>query len=132
MPSKAFQDIPFPLAGIEEYRALTNGRVFNGKTSAAATQSAENVRGIDPFSGRARGASRPGTTKFFPTAINGTESIQDIVALIGAASDALDFTGILLAARELRSLLVHPVDEGTTLVDNLSPRVAVEEVPAQQ
>lgn len=93
MPSDPMIEIPFPLAGLEEYRSLTNGRAFNGRTSAATTQSALNVRGIDPRSGRARGSSRPGFEKYYASQINGSESIQDIVSLVGAALGTQEFFG---------------------------------------
>jgi hypothetical protein len=97
MPSKQIIDIPYPLAGLEEYRAITAGRVFNGRTSAASTQSALNARGIDSGSGRARGGSRPGLTKFHASQINGSESIQDIVPLVGAALGTQRFIGQSIA-----------------------------------
>lgn len=86
-------DIPPPLGGVEEYRALTNGRVFNGRTSAAATQSAENVVGIDPVSGRARLSQRAGLSKAYASAVNGTNSIQDVISIVGSAVSALEVTG---------------------------------------
>lgn len=95
MPQRQSVDVPFPLAGLEEYRALTNGRVFNGRTSAASTQGALNTRGIDPASGRARGASRCGTTKFYASQINGSNSIQEIAPIVGGALGTQQFIGQL-------------------------------------
>lgn len=101
MQPSELQDLPFPLGGVEEFRPFQQGRVFNGRTSAATTQSAMNIRGIDPLTGRARGGSRGGTEKYLGSQINGSEPIQDIIHLVGAGSSQVGFTGQIAQA-------VHP------------------------
>jgi len=101
MQNAQIMDVPFPLAGLEEYRAVTAGRVFDGRTSAATTQSCMNVRAIDPFTGRARGAARCGIDKFISSQISGTNPIQDLIHLTGSRSPSLGYTGQIAAA-------IHP------------------------
>lgn len=78
MAKEEFKELPFPLGGLDEYRPLARGGAFPGRDRLPLTQSALNVRGVDPRSGRARGGSRSGLTKYLSSQINGSESIQDI------------------------------------------------------
>ena len=84
-------DVPFPLAGLNEYNALTRGRVFDGKSSAASTQSVMNCRSFDTATGRARGGVRPGLTKFDNSQVNGSEPIQDIITVVNAVQSSQSF-----------------------------------------
>ncbi len=83
MAGETQQDLPFPMRGINrstEYELQPQG----------TTQTAQNVRGVEPSTNRERGGSRPGLSKFVGTRPAGVESgIQDLNVVVTAAVEAL-------------------------------------------
>lgn len=63
-------EMAFPLAGLDEAGQL-------GRQRPGTTPRAQNVRPIDPGSGRARGGQRPGQKKYLASAL-GSASIQEL------------------------------------------------------
>ncbi len=57
-------DIPFPLGGLNDNRSFD-------EQPPRTTEEAVNVRGVDPKTGRARGAQRSGTSRYNTDALNG-------------------------------------------------------------
>ncbi len=76
-PNESYQDLLFPLAGIDVSRAFAQQR--SGTTPAGA-----NVRAYEPGSNRARGGQRSGLTRY-NTAIPGGSAalIQELFTLVG-------------------------------------------------
>ena len=66
-------DIPlrFPLRGLSDDRSYED-------QEALTTREAQNVRAVDPLTGRTRGAQRSGLTKLIEVAANGTNKIQHV------------------------------------------------------
>lgn len=56
--------LPFPRRGLDDNRAFSD-------QTAETTPDALNVRGVDPATGRTRGAQRAGLSRFIPTALSG-------------------------------------------------------------
>ena len=66
------KEVPFPLLGLNENWALA-------KQPEKTTPDCLNVRGYDPRTGRARGAQRCGTRRYFDNRVAGTADVQEIV-----------------------------------------------------
>ncbi len=77
-------DIPFPFSGINEVAA-------NRRQPESTTPDALNVRPFDAIAGRRRGGQRNGIGKYITSAVNGTNAIQAINAVV----TALDPTAIV-------------------------------------
>lgn len=90
--SEKVQELPFPLGGIDEYQAIAHGKLFGTRDRAPVTQSALNVRGVDPRSGRARGGTRSGLSKYVSSQINSSNPIQDINHIV--TNDVVPSTGV--------------------------------------
>lgn len=89
-------ELPFPIGGIDEYQAYAHGKPFGTKDKGPVTQSALNVRGVDPRSGRLRGGVRSGLSKYVGTQINGSNAIQEIGCVVGVSIDVATDTGQIL------------------------------------
>ncbi len=68
-------DIPFTVEGVETTHAFMRQR-------QGTTPDALNIRAFEPGTGRARGGARPGTKKYFATAITGAPSIQEVTHIV--------------------------------------------------
>lgn len=82
LPSESFQDLSFPLAGVDVSQGF--GRQPNRPTEAGyarTTAVGVNVRAYDPVTNRARGASRPGLARYINARVNGTNLIQELGCL---------------------------------------------------
>lgn len=99
-------EINFPMKGLSEaysYDDQPKGGlnqqtgVFGGGTTPRAV----NVYAYDPRTGRRRGASRCGTSKYCSAAVNGTRAIQDITHVVGVTEGTITRT---LEAGTLRTL----------------------------
>lgn len=66
--------VPFPLGGL-------NDNVGFVKQPPQTTRRAKNVRGVDPKTGRVRGAQRSGLSRFVSTQINAGNKIQDLASI---------------------------------------------------
>lgn len=76
MPDEQFADITFPRSGIDV--SMGYGQQRTGTTPAGL-----NVRTFEPLTNRARGASRPGLSKYFPLQVSGSKAlVQELAALI--------------------------------------------------
>lgn len=90
-------EINFPTRGLNEAFSFDDqpkGQ-FNQQTgsfSGGTTPRALNVYAYDPRTGRRRGSSRCGTSKFCPVAINGTYPIQDITHVVGVVEGTVTRT----------------------------------------
>lgn len=75
--------LEFPLGGIDENFSYLRQRGNNQSPTEQTTANAQNVRGIDPSTGRARGGQRSGLSKYLSTA-HSANSIQEIGHLVAA------------------------------------------------
>lgn len=75
MPSQPL-NIPFPLGGLNENQPF-------GQQPPATSRDVQNMRAIDPKTGRTRGAQRSGTSQYMSQGqtIAGARKIQDLVAV---------------------------------------------------
>lgn len=77
-PQKSIE-IPWPSGGLSEHLAFIDQEQPNMYTGQRQTcVDAQNVRNYDPTTGRMRGASRAGHTKYVPGTANGSNFIQHI------------------------------------------------------
>lgn len=98
-----FFDVPFPVKGLDESRAFD-------QQEANTTPSAQNVRGYDPRSGRLRGASRAGLSKF-PNSVHTTDCrIQDINHI---PQTSFDYTAISADTLSVQTIVGVAVACGT-------------------
>jgi hypothetical protein len=74
-PPETYLDLMFPSLGIDETQPYGNQR-------RGTCIDAQNVRAFDPVTGRERGGSRPGLTRYFSATVNGDYSIQEITHLV--------------------------------------------------
>lgn len=86
--------INFPVRGLNEAYSFDEQPKggFNQQTGVfggGTTPRAMNVYSYDPRTGRRRGASRCGTSKFCSAAVNGVRSIQDIVHVVGVTEGTI-------------------------------------------
>jgi len=84
-------NLPFPFAGIDSSAGLmrqpTRPREGGGRPRAT-TPSGQNVRAFDPLTGRERGGSRPGLTKWISAAVVADWIIQELNA-VGVRDDTV-------------------------------------------
>lgn len=86
-------EIPFPLEGVDLTRALHRQR-------PNTTVEGINVRAFDPVTNRARGGSRRGFAKYFPTQVAGDAfPVQDINHLVTSVSQSTTAVGQFVYAR---------------------------------
>jgi hypothetical protein len=79
-PSETHADMRFPLAGVDRtmgFDRQPNRPLVNGDY-ARTTVWARNCRAFDPKEDRARGGSRPGIAKYATSAVNGSNSVQEL------------------------------------------------------
>jgi hypothetical protein len=86
LPDKELlKDLHFPKAGIDLSQAFSrqpNPQISDGEY-ARSTPVALNVRGFEPATGRLRGGSRPGLSKWIPSLVSGsTFIIQDLNLIV--------------------------------------------------
>lgn len=89
MPLKPLT-IPFPQKGLHEGFSLYDqprGQFdpATGNTRGTTTPRCQNVRAYDPKTGRNRGASRAGTTKYCTARVDGESAGQDLNYVVGIA-----------------------------------------------
>jgi len=77
MPAKEIIDIPWPIKGLNENAAY-------GRTPEGATLDCLNVRPYDALEKRLRGGQRTGLSKYFPSQINGSNTIQAMESVVQA------------------------------------------------
>lgn len=75
-------DIQWPFRGLDESSAFSRQR--GGQNGTYTTAKCLNVFGFDPATGRNRGSSRSGTTKYCPDQVNGAVAGQCIAHVVGA------------------------------------------------
>lgn len=80
MPARQIE-LQFPLKGLNESQAFV--RQVGGQSGTHTTASCDNVVGVDPTTGRNRGASRAGTRKYCPSRIAGSAAGQCLVYVVG-------------------------------------------------
>jgi len=91
MPLPQPQPLPFPAAGLHEDAGYDN-------QPPLTTNLIINVRAHDSLKGRIRGGSRPGSSKFYPSAINGSNPIQHILKVVRpVVYEELQTDSVLLA-----------------------------------
>ena len=87
-------EVNFPVKGLNEAYSLDDQPkggvnqqtgVFGGGTTPRAL----NVYAYDPRTGRRRGSSRCGTSKYCTAAVNGTRAIQDINHVVGVTEGTI-------------------------------------------
>lgn len=87
---ESFVDMHFPLAGIDLSSAFSVQPVHRTPKGqyARTTPDGRNVRAFDPATGRARGASRPGMSKYIAARLSGSNLIQDLAGISGVGYTA--------------------------------------------
>jgi hypothetical protein len=105
--------VPFPLKGRND--ALAYSSQPDGTTSEAV-----NVRGLDPQTGRLRGAQRSGTTEVHSAAVNGDTPPKPVrhLGVVGHHVDMVDYT-----ARTEAQLDIEATGLGVAKSEAFSPRV---------
>ena len=71
MPQQSRIEIPWPRLGLNEDNAT-------GKQPPLTAREFENVRTIDPKTGRSRGGQRPGHTRFLADPLSGANKVQNL------------------------------------------------------
>lgn len=71
MPGKAVAKLPWPVKGLSDALSYT-------EQSPLTTVDCQNVRGFDPSTGRLRGGSRAGHTKYNSSTVNSSNAVQYI------------------------------------------------------
>lgn len=87
------KEIAFPFGGVDEYQAYAHGQAEIGQQSLPKSQSALNVRGIDARSGRLRGSSRCGLTKYCPSPILADADVQMLEQITSMGADPVSGSG---------------------------------------
>ena len=104
-------DIPFPVNGISDDRSFS-------EQAPGPTRAAQNVRGLDPKTGRERGGQRSGLTKYNAAQVNGANKIMDMISVTYDQKN-VDYANIANAA-----LITHALAVSRTpmiSVDGISP-----------
>jgi len=70
-----YSPLTFPFRGLDDNVAF-------GEQRADTTRDAQNVRGVDPVTGRVRGAQRSGLSKQYTNAVNGTNPVKAMELLV--------------------------------------------------
>lgn len=89
---ETLKDLHFPKAGLDVSSAFDNQPnrpVDDGKYTRSCPVGV-NVRGFEPTTGRSRGGSRPGLSKYVPRQVAGTEFVvQELNLITGKAETAM-------------------------------------------
>lgn len=123
-------ELNFPVKGLNEAYSLDDQPKggFNQQTGVfggGTTPRALNVYSYDPRSGRRRGASRCGTSKYCSVAVNGTRSIQDVMHVVGVQEGSVtrtleDGTLRTLENGTFRTLQATSINTGQRIVSVLA------------
>ena len=84
MARERYVNIQFPLGGVQKAVAYQSQPPY-------ATPFAENVRPMDSLEGRARGGSRPGLSKAYPTELGGGNPVRMLSSLISVRDDGFRY-----------------------------------------
>jgi hypothetical protein len=95
-PGVEVKEIAFPFGGIDEYRAYAHGQPEMSQSGLPKTQSALNVRGVDPRSGRMRGGSRCGLSKYCPAPILAASDVQMLEQITSMGADPVSGSGQII------------------------------------
>jgi hypothetical protein len=111
-------DWKFPKRGIDVSRPSHSWPVHQGPHGERHYSCADalNVRSFDPVTGRQRGGSRPGFTKYVPTAVVADFIVQQLDCLVGSGYDPPG--GNVQSALSGRIVTVVAVAEGNVFVAN--------------
>lgn len=91
------KEIAFPFGGVDEYQAYAHGQPEVSQGGLPKSQSALNVRGIDARSGRLRGGSRCGLSKYCSTAILAGSDVQMLEQITSMGADPVSGSGQFVA-----------------------------------
>ncbi len=118
MPPANQSDLHFPKAGVDVSRPSSQWPIRWGPNKEKHYYCADalNVRSYDPVSGRQRGGSRPGFSKYIPTVLNADFIVQQLDVLVGTGYDPPG--GNVQPSLSGRVVTVVAVSEGNIYVAN--------------